>query len=147
VKRLSALGTYPSVKAAQVKGTSSCCGQSGVVNVTNSYGDTEAIHLDLADLTTGEVQLGVVMYPKMIISGLRDRVGAPPVLATVEQRKASTGQSPPWLLKDQSRVPSAVATANKFADTCPDFFTAGPTAHSSGEPGDAELAEDTPAPF
>jgi hypothetical protein len=94
----------------------------GVVSTTTKYGETAAIHLDMVDLTTGEIHLGVIMYPKLIISALRERVGGPPVLATVPQGKALEGQKPPWLLTDRTRDRTAVATAERFAEAHPEFF-------------------------
>jgi len=133
----SAPTNYPSVKPAAIHGHLLIFRPIEVIRVSNSFGESEAILMDLADLDTGEVHRSVVIYAKMIISGLRDRIGAPPVLATVEQGRASTGQSPPWLLEDRSRDPQSVAAADRWAKAHPEFFLAGvPSGREAADDGD-----------
>jgi len=121
MSRFSAPDTYISVKAEQVKGHLLLLRPIGAVSTTTKYGETAAIHLDMVDLTTGEIHLGVIMYPKLIISALRDRVGGPSSPRS-PRAKALEGQKPPWLLTDRTRDRAAVATAERFAEAHPDFF-------------------------
>jgi hypothetical protein len=95
MSRFAAPDTYVSVKAEQVKGHLLLLRPIGVVSTTTKYGETAAIHCDVADLSTGEIQLGVIMYPKLIISALRDRVGGPPSSPPSPRAKPSKGRNRP----------------------------------------------------
>lgn len=88
--------------------------------VPTSYGVSDAIRCDVADLSTGELHENVLWFPKVLVSSLQTRIGQM-VLAAMGQGQPKPGQSPPWILIDASGDPNAVGAAQAWLAQNPAF--------------------------
>lgn len=88
---------------------------------TTTYGESEAVRLNLADLTTGLAHCDVLWFGKGILYDLRKHAGTGAlVLGTIGQGTPGTaGQSPPWKIIDATMVPEVVAAAQAWLDANP----------------------------
>ena len=79
--------------------------------ITTSMGESDAIEVDLVDLTTGEEHPGTLFFSKVLVASLRPNIGQK-VLATLGQGVAKPGKSAPWILNavtDEAQVAQATA--------------------------------------
>lgn len=83
--------------------------------VQTSLGEKDAISATIHDVDTGDTFEDALIFPKVLVSSLRNRVGQT-VLATLTQGQAKPGQSAPWTLTDATGDPAAVAKATKFME-------------------------------
>jgi hypothetical protein len=95
-------------------------------DIVTTYGPSDAIRCDVADLTTGLLHEGVLWFPKGLVSALQSRIGQM-VLAAMTQGQAKPGQDPPWVLADCAEDPNAVLTAQAWLAQNPTFDPARPT--------------------
>lgn len=86
-----------------------------VPTVQTSLGEKDAISATIHDVDTGDTFEDALIFPKVLVSSLRNRVGQT-VLATLTQGQAKPGQSAPWTLTDATGDPAAVAKATKFME-------------------------------
>ena len=86
-----------------------------VPTVQTSLGEKDAISATIHDVDTGDTAEDALIFPKVLVSSLRNRVGQT-VLATLTQGQAKPGQSAPWTLTDATGDPAAVAKATKFME-------------------------------
>jgi hypothetical protein len=82
-------------------------------DVTTTLGLTDAVLVDVHDITDGETHSDVMWFSKVLVSSLKDRMGQK-VLAVMGKGNAKPGQSAPWLLKDASGEPKAVEAATAY---------------------------------
>ncbi len=88
--------------------------------VQTSYGSSDAIRCDVADITTGTLHENVLWFPRVLVSSLQTRIGQL-VLAAMAQGQPKPGQSPPWVLQDASNDPQAVQAAQAWLTANPGF--------------------------
>jgi hypothetical protein len=87
---------------------------------TTTYGDAEAVTINVADLTTGLSHLDVLWFSRVIVSSLRGFAGSGSlVLGTVGQGVAKPGQSAPWVLNAADHLPEVVTAAQAWLDANP----------------------------
>lgn len=86
-----------------------------VPTVQTSLGEKDAISATIHDVDTGDTFEDALIFPKVLVSSLRNRVGQT-VLATLTQGQAKPGQSAPWTLTDATGDPAAVAKATRFME-------------------------------
>jgi hypothetical protein len=92
-------------------------------SIPTTYGDSDAIKVDVVDLTTGLFHEGVLWFSGMVIGALKSRIGEL-VLAQVTQGTAKPGQSPPWVLASMVDNEQVVAAANAWLAANPGKLTA-----------------------
>jgi hypothetical protein len=91
-----------------------------VENVQTTLGMSEAIKINVADLTTGLASTGVLWFSKVIVSSLKNFAGSGSlVLGTVGQGVAKPGQNAPWVLNSADHIPEVVAAATAWLDANP----------------------------
>ena len=91
-----------------------------VENVQTTLGMSEAVKINVADLTTGLAHSGVLWFSKVIVSSLRNFAGSGSlVLGTVGQGVAKPGQNAPWVLNAADGIPEVVAAAQAWLDANP----------------------------
>lgn len=95
-------------------------------NFATSFGVTDAVAVDVADVDTGTVYLDTLFFATALVNGLRDKIGGAPVLARMGQGTAKNGQSAPWLLLDATGDAAAVAKASAWMEAHPDFLSTTP---------------------
>lgn len=78
-----------------------------------SLGAKDAVRADVHDLTTNTSYTDTLIFPKVLVSSLRGRVGQK-VLAHLSQGTAKPGQSAPWTLLDATGDAQAIASAKAF---------------------------------
>jgi hypothetical protein len=94
--------------------------------IVTTFGEKDAIRINVVDLNTGEHALGALWFAGAIIGSLKTQVGQY-VLARIAQGNAKPGQKPPWLLEAAASDPAAVAAAEAWLAANPgvlDGFTA-----------------------
>lgn len=80
-----------------------------------SFGATDAIRVNVADLSTGTLSHDVLWFGRAIVPGLRNSIGQPGyTLALVAQGEQKPGQDPPWILSPASDRPEVVAAATAW---------------------------------
>lgn len=84
-------------------------------SIQTSLGDKDAVSATIHDVDTGETAEEALIFPKVLVSSLKGRVGQT-VLATLTQGTAKPGQSAPWTLTDATGDPAQVARATAFLD-------------------------------
>ena len=88
--------------------------------VSTSFGEKDAIELDVVTLKTGEHHASILWFAGRVIGKLKGKVGAL-VLAKLERDHAGAkpGQAPPWDLIGLSTVPEVVEAADKWLASNP----------------------------
>jgi len=81
--------------------------------IVTSLGDKDAIRATVHDVDAGETHTDALLFPKVLIGSLRDRIGQK-VLGRIGQGNAKPGQSAPWVLLDESGNPDSVAKATAY---------------------------------
>ena len=82
-------------------------------DVNTSMGQSDAILVEVHDITTSESHTDVMWFSKVLVSTLKTLIGQQ-VLAVMDQGLAKPGQSAPWILKDASGEPKAVEAATAY---------------------------------
>lgn len=83
-------------------------------SIATTFGDNPAMRCNVVDLSTGDAYEDTLVFPKMLVSSLRSRVGAK-VLGTLGQGQVrKPGQNAPWILIDASGDQQAVAAAKAW---------------------------------
>ncbi len=113
----SAPGSSRVMKPAQVRGHLLILRPLRLTMAESRLGEDQAIIVDVVDLDRrGEVYDGCTWFSKGLIIALRNKIGGPPVLASVDLGEPTDStRKPPWLLVDRSRDQAAIATANAWA--------------------------------
>ena len=82
-------------------------------DITTAFGVSDAIKVDVVDLSTGEHHENVLWFPGYVVGSLKTQIGKL-VLAMVAQGTPKPGQSPPWILEPMSGNPQVVAAAEAW---------------------------------
>ena len=82
-------------------------------SIATSFGDTDAVRVDVADLMTGEHHTDALWFPGYVVGALKGRIGEL-VLGQVAQGDPKPGQSPPWIIEDRSTDAATIAAAEKW---------------------------------
>ena len=83
-------------------------------SIPTTFGDNPAVRCNVVDLTDQTFIEDTLIFPKMLVSALRSRIGSK-VLATLDQGAIrKPGQNPPWIFVDQSANPQAVSLAKAW---------------------------------
>ena len=101
------------VKWAELNGHLLVIEPKSVDNVATAYGTSDAVRADLHDLDTGDEYPDILIFPKILISQTRSRVGQM-ILGRLGQGTARPGQSAPWKLVDPT--PADIAQAQAWLD-------------------------------
>lgn len=88
-------------------------------DIKTTMGVKDALRADVVDLTDGTEYADTLIFPRVLASSLRSRIGQK-VLATLTQGVAKPGQNPPWILEDASGDSAAVAKAQAWLNKGPD---------------------------
>jgi len=88
-------------------------------------GPADAIRVTIHDVTAGNTEEDVLLFPKVLVSSLKPRIGQK-VLGRIGQGEPKPGQSAPWILTDASGDPQAVAQATAYLDAYARGQFAGP---------------------
>ena len=94
--------------------------ETGILTV---HGVKDAIRADVVDVDTGETWPDALIFPRVLISQLRPKVGGK-VLGRLGQGNAKPGQKAPWLLSEATpddlaraqRVPTPAVAATRAAE-------------------------------
>lgn len=90
-------------------------------DIPTTLGNKDAVRADVYDLTEGTAYTDTLIFPRVLASSLRGRIGQK-VLARLGQGVAKPGQNAPWILEDASGDASAVAQAKAYlANRGPSF--------------------------
>ena len=84
-----------------------------VTSIATTYGDKDAIKVDVHDITAQASYTGVLWFPGALIGALKGRIGQK-VLAVMGRGQAKPGQAAPWVLVDASGNPTAVQAATAY---------------------------------
>lgn len=84
-----------------------------IAEMSTAMGTSDAIRVDVHDLTTGEFHANVLWFSKVLVSSLRPLIGQQ-ILAHMGKGVAKNNQSAPWMLIDASEDEDAVAQANVY---------------------------------
>lgn len=90
--------------------------------ITTAYGESDAIKVNVVDLSTGEFHENVLWFPGYVVGSLKTQIGKL-VLAMVAQGTPKPGQSPPWILEAMSSNPQVVAAAEAWLAANPGVLT------------------------
>ena len=82
-------------------------------NIPTSLGDRDAIKATVHDITDGESHDDVLIFPKVLVGSLKNRVGQK-VLGTVGKGVAKPGQNAPWVLFDAAADKKSVDAATAY---------------------------------
>jgi hypothetical protein len=109
------------VKPADVDGHLVVIRPIKVVDVVTKYGEATAIDVDLIDIDEERSYEGCRWFGKLLVATMRDQIDQL-LIGTVGRGTARNGQSPPWVIEDQSENPTAVARATRVLQRFPDFL-------------------------
>lgn len=87
--------------------------QEYVASITTSFGDKDAIRVNVHDITTQTSHADVLWFPGGLIGALKGQIGKR-VLGVMTKGTAKPGQAAPWLLQDASTSAPAVAAATAY---------------------------------
>ena len=82
--------------------------------INTVHGESDAIEVDLVDLTTGTKEFGRLLFNSALKSALKPNIGAQ-VLATLGQAPAKPGKSPAWILNAATDAASIKAATDYLA--------------------------------
>ena len=118
-------------------------------DIPTSLGDKDAIKATVHDITDGETHDDVLIFPKVLIGSLKNRVGQK-VLGTVGKGVAKPGQNAPWVLFDAAADKTSVDKATAYLTgqvaeslTTPDPTPTAPAAAAATGPA-VDLTGKTP---
>lgn len=113
--------------------------------VPTVHGPTDAIRVNVADLSTGTHHLNVLWFGRAVVPSLRQSIGAPGfILGQVAQGEAKPGQDPPWILVSASSNPQVAQAAGAWLDANPGVLDGAPLAAPAPAPGLAPVAPQAP---
>jgi hypothetical protein len=81
--------------------------------IPTAFGESDAVKVNVVDLTTGTFHENVLWFPGYVVGSLKTQIGKL-VLAQVAQGTPKPGQSPPWVLNPMSGNPEVVAAAEAW---------------------------------
>lgn len=89
-----------------------------VPEIATAMGTSDAIRVNVHDLTDQETSSNVLWFSKVLVSSLRPLIGQQ-ILAVMGKGTAKPGQSAPWMLHDASEEADAVKAANDYIASAP----------------------------
>ena len=101
--------------------------QEYVASITTSFGDKDAIRVNVHDITTQTSHADVLWFPGGLIGALKGQIGKR-VLGVMTKGTAKPGQAAPWLLQDASTSAPAVAAATAYLTAATAATLAAPAA-------------------
>ena len=108
-------------------------------SITTSFGDTDAISVDLIDLTTNEEYSDVLFFNAALKSSLKPNIGKK-VLAKMNTGIAKPGKSAPYILDAVTdEVSIALATARLASGIAAPVVQETPTAPAALDPNSPEI--------
>ena len=96
--------------------------QEYVASITTSFGDKDAIRVNVHDITTQTSHADVLWFPGGLIGALKGQIGKR-VLGVMTKGTAKPGQAAPWLLQDASTSAPAVAAATAYLTAATAYLT------------------------
>jgi hypothetical protein len=84
-----------------------------VASMTTAYGESDAIRVNVHDITDSVTYDNVLWFPKALVSSLKLSIGKR-VLGVMGKGTAKPGQSAPWVLIDASGSADAVKAATTY---------------------------------
>ncbi len=81
--------------------------------IVTANGERDAIRGILHDVDAAETHEDVLIFPKVLVSSLKPRVGQK-VLGRIGQGVAKPGQNPPWIIEDASGDQAAAKRAGDY---------------------------------
>ena len=84
-----------------------------VANIATSFGDKDAIRVNVHDVTDGETHNDVLLFGTALIGSLKSQVGKR-VLGVMTKGTAKPGQAAPWILQDATGEAKAVEAATAY---------------------------------
>lgn len=86
-----------------------------VPSIQTAMGESDAVRVDVHDITAQETFEGVLWFSTVLVSSLKGQVGRK-VLGVMGKGVAKPGQSAPWTLVDASRDADAVKAASAYLE-------------------------------
>lgn len=86
-----------------------------VASITTAMGDSDAVRVDVHDISAGESYDGVLWFSTVLVSSLKAQIGRK-VLAVMGKGVAKPGQTAPWTLVDASKDADAVKAATEYLE-------------------------------
>lgn len=86
-----------------------------VASIQTAMGESDAIRVDVHDISDGASYDGVLWFSTVLVSSLKSQIGRK-VLAVMGKGVAKPGQSAPWTLVDASRDDDAVKAATAYLE-------------------------------
>ena len=84
-----------------------------IENMSTNMGPTDAIRVNVHDITDQDTHTEVLWFPTMLVGSLKRMIGQQ-VLGVMGKGTAKAGQSAPWLLVDASSTSEAVEAATTY---------------------------------
>ena len=84
-----------------------------IENMSTNMGPTDAIRVNVHDITDQDTHTEVLWFPTMLVGSLKRMIGQQ-VLGVMGKGTAKAGQSAPWLLVDASGTTEAVEAATTY---------------------------------
>lgn len=84
-----------------------------VANIATSFGEKDAIRVNVHDITDGQSHPDVLLFPTALIGSLKGQIGKR-VLAVMAKGQAKPGQAAPWILEDATGNEKAVKAATVY---------------------------------
>lgn len=79
-----------------------------VASIDTQNGATDAIRVTIHDITGSKTYKDQLVFARVIVNGLKDKIGAP-VLGVVSKGAAKPGKSSPWVLTTATEAQKAAA--------------------------------------
>ena len=91
-----------------------------VAMIETSNGNTDALSVHIHDITKQRSHYNQLVFARVIVNGLKDKIGAP-VLGVVARGKAKPGKSSPWVLEaaTEGRKTRAARYMKRLQDQAP----------------------------
>lgn len=84
-----------------------------VPNMTTAFGESDAVRVNVHDISAQETHENVLWFPKALVGSLKPSIGKR-ILAVMGKGTAKAGQSPPWVLIDATANSEAVTAATNY---------------------------------
>lgn len=114
MNQFASIATGGSLKPADIEGHLVIAKPTEyITEMSTQMGVSDAVRVDVHDLTTGETHYNVLWFSKVLVASLRPLIGQQ-ILAHMGKGVAKKNQTAPWMLIDASDDDDAVAQANVY---------------------------------
>lgn len=114
MNQFASIATGGSLKPADIEGHLLIAKPTEyIAEMSTQMGVSDAVRVDVHDLTTGETHYNVLWFSKVLVASLRPLIGQQ-ILAHMGKGVAKKNQTAPWMLIDASDDEAAVAQANVY---------------------------------